>query len=289
MKLHPSLLRLVRLVYRLPLAIGILALLVCFGTQVLPASAQSPAFVRVIHASPDVGTADVFVDGAKLLSSFQFGSVTGYAAVPAGSHLVQIALVGKGINAAALSQTLSVSSGVAYTVAAIGTNATGLSLQVFVDNNLVAAGTAKVRVYHLSPGTGSVDVSDGSSTVISGLSYPQASNYVNDAAGSYTFDVTSTQPSATLPLSQMLPVNTVTSIFAVGMYNGFPKLELVSAQVNGTPGLPQTGSNPNAVPTHSQPLSLWLLGVLALVVLGAGVTSVGTDVARQIRRVRSGT
>src|SRR5205823_13389234 len=83
MKLHPSLL------HRLPLAIGILALLGCFGTQVLPASAQSPALVRVIHASPDVGTADVFVDGAKLLSSFAFGSVTGYAAVPAGSHPVQ--------------------------------------------------------------------------------------------------------------------------------------------------------------------------------------------------------
>ena len=176
-----------------------------------------------------------------------------------------------------------------YTVAAIGTNATGVSLQVFVDNNLIAAGTAKVRVYHLSPGTGSVEVSDGSSTVISGLSYPQASNYVSVAAGSYTFDVASTQPSATLPLSQALPVNTVTSIFAVGLYNGNPKLELVSAQVSGTPGLPQTGSNPNAVPTHSQPLILWLLGVLALVVLGAGVTSVGTDLARQIRRVRSRT
>src|SRR5260370_34502335 len=125
MKLHPSLLRLVRLVYRLPLAIGIFALLVCFGTQVLPASAQSPAFVRVIHASPDVGTADVFVDGAKLLSSFQFGSVTGYAAVPAGPHKVQIALVGIGINAAVVSAPLAVSPGVGDNEAADGRQATG--------------------------------------------------------------------------------------------------------------------------------------------------------------------
>src|SRR6266705_3598886 len=131
MKLHPSRLR---LVHRLPLAISILALLVCFGTQVLPASAQSPAFVRVIHASPDVGTADVFVDGAKLLSSFQFGSVTGYAAVPAGPHKVQIALVGKGTGGAVITETLAVSPGTAYTVAAVGTKATGLSLKVFIDN-----------------------------------------------------------------------------------------------------------------------------------------------------------
>jgi hypothetical protein len=94
--------------------------------------------VRAIHASPDVGTADVFVDGAKLLSSFQFGAVTSYVAVPAGPHKVQIALVGKGINAAVISETLAVSPGVAYTVAAVGTQATGLSLEVFVDNNLLA-------------------------------------------------------------------------------------------------------------------------------------------------------
>ena len=57
--------------------LGIIALAALFGVQRLSASAQSPSFVRVIHASPDVGTADVFVDGTKLLSSFQFGAITG--------------------------------------------------------------------------------------------------------------------------------------------------------------------------------------------------------------------
>jgi len=286
MKLKHSL---ARVGLRLPLALGFLALLLCFGAPALPASAQSAAFVRVIHASPDVGAADVFVDGAKLLSSFQFGSVTGYVQVPPGPHTVQIALVGKGINAAVISQTLAVSAGVAYTVAAVGTNATGLSLQAFVDNNLLAAGMAKVRVYHLSPGLGDVSVSDGNGMVFSGLSYPQASDYASIAAGSYTFDVTATQPSTTLPLSETLQANTVTSVFAVGLFNGIPKMQLVSAQVNGTPGLPQTGSNPYAQPTNSQPLFPWPLSVLALMVIGAGVTSVGADIARKIARVRSHT
>ena len=284
MKLKPSL---ARLGLRFPLAFGFLVLFMCFGAPVLPASAQSSAFVRVIHASPDVGAADVFVDGAKLLSSFQFGSVTGYVQVPPGPHNVQIALVGKGINAAVITQTLAVSAGVAYTVAAVGTNATGLSLQAFVDNNLLAAGMANVRVYHLSPGLGDVSLSDGSGMVFSGLSYPQASNYVSIASGSYTFDVTATQPSTTLPISETLQANTVTSVFAVGLFNGIPKIQLVSAQVNGTPGLPNTGSNPYAQPTNSQPSIPWLFGLLALIVIGAGVTSVGSDIARQIARVRS--
>lgn len=88
-------------------------LLAFSSVQVPSVFADSPAFVRVIHASPYVGTADVFVDGTKLLSSFAFGSVTGYVSVPPGPHKVQIALVGKGIGAAALTQTLAVTPGLA--------------------------------------------------------------------------------------------------------------------------------------------------------------------------------
>src|SRR5216684_1776731 len=95
-------------------------LLTLFGTGAPSAAAESPSFVRIIHASPFVGTADVFVDGTKLLSSFAFGSVTDYASIPAGPHNVQIALVGQGINASVINQTLAVTPGVAYTVAAIG-------------------------------------------------------------------------------------------------------------------------------------------------------------------------
>jgi hypothetical protein len=106
---------------------------------------------------------------------------------------------------------------------------------------------------------------------------------------SYTFDVTATQPSTTLPLSETLQASTVTSVFAIGLFNGIPKMQLVSAQVNGTPGLPLTGSNPYAQPTNSRPSIPWPLGVLALMLIGAGVTSIGTDIARKITRVRSHT
>lgn len=255
--------------------ICIIAFAVLFGTQKHSASAQSPSFVRVIHASPDVGTADVFVDGAKLLSSFQFGAVTDYAAVPAGPHKVQIALVGKGINAAVISETLSVSPGLAYTVAAVGTQATGLSLEVFIDNNLLSPGTAKLRVYQLSPDGGSITVSTQGKTLISGMSYRDASNYITFPAGAYTYDVGSATDNITLPVSVTLNANTVTSIFAVGLFNGNPKIQLVSSQVAGLPGVPNTGSNPTASPQAGslQPFAPWTwpLGGAALLFLGSGI------------------
>src|SRR5437660_41918 len=264
---------LARLVLRLPLTLGILALLACFGTWTLPASArtESPSFVRIIHASPDVGTADIFLDGAKLLSSFNFGAITDYASIPAGPHKVQIALVGKGINAAAIAQTLTVSPGTAYTVAAIGTNATGLSLQVFVDNNIIAPGKTKVRAYQLSPNIGAVNVTSQGTTIASGVAYQQASQYVTLPQGSVTFDVSAPQANTTLSIAQTLKANTVTSILVVGTSTGSPKLELVPAQANGLPGLPGTGSDPRPLTTSSQPLTPWLLAALALLLIGTSV------------------
>lgn len=265
----------VRLVSHVLLGLGLFGLLVSLvGVQSLSAAAESPSFVRIIHASPDIGTADVFVDGAKLLSSFQFGAVTGYVSVPAGPHKVQIALVGKGISGSVITQTLAVSPGFAYTVAATGTNATGLALKVFIDNNLLLPGTDKFRVYQLSPDGDSVTVATGGKTILSGLSYKDASNYLSMPVGGYTFDVTSPTNNTRLSLSATLNANSVTSVFVVGLFNGTPKVQLVSAQVAGLPGVPNTGSDPNALPQaeQAQPFTpwIWLVLPLSLLLIGSG-------------------
>jgi hypothetical protein len=262
------------LLSRISLVLGGLALLVLLGTQAVRTSAATPAYIRVIHASPAVGTADVFVDGNLLLSSFAFGAVTDYVPLPAGPHKVQIALVGKGIGAAALTQTLDVQPGVVYTAAAIGSQATALSIEVFIDNNILAAGQAKARVYNLSPDAGSFNFSSGGNTLLNQVGYQQASNYMTLSAGSYNFDLTAPGTNTNLPLAMTLGKNTVTSIFAVGMANGTPKIELVPAQVSGVPGVPFTGSDPRPLPADSvqvQALTPWLLSIIASVFIGAGI------------------
>src|SRR5437588_7398682 len=257
--------------------LGICSLIAFSGAQKVSASSQatSPSFVRIIHASPFVGTADVFVDGSKLLSSFGFGAVTDYATVPPGPHKVQIALLGKGIGASALTETLSVNPGAAYTVAAIGAQATNLSLQVFVDNNVLAAGTTKFREYELSPDAGSVTVAAGGRMLVNGISYQNASNYLVIPAGAYTFAANSPTNNATLSTSATLDANKVASLFVVGMFNGTPKSALVTAQAAGLPGVPNTGSDPNAISqtNSAQSLTLWSwpLGIASLLLIGSGI------------------
>ncbi len=263
---------------------GILfAALVCLSISALPASAHTTgrtssadntAFIRVVHASPDVGTVDVFVDGTKTLSSFQYATVTGYVPLPAGSHKIQIALIGKGIGASVISQTISVQAGQAYTVAALGTMATGFSLQVFTDNNMVSGNIAKVRIYHLSPGTGTVSVAASNGPNISGLSYPQASAYISVTPGSYTLNITPTRSSTPFQVQATLKPWTITSVFAIGLLNSTPKLQFVAAQVPGVPGMPGTGSDPISAPATSPaiPVTVWLTGLVLLALIGFAAT-----------------
>jgi hypothetical protein len=265
------------LVSRLFLAfgiIGIIAIAAFFGLQQHSASAASPSYVRVIHASPFVGTADVFVDGTKLLSSFQFGAVTDYVAVPAGPHKVQIALVGKGIGASVISETLAVSPGVAYTVAATGASPSSLGLHVFIDNNLLSPGTAKLRLYQLSPDAGSVSMDTGGNALLNGVAYPSASDYLTISAGSYTIGVDASS-NTSLHVSTTLTANSVTSVFTVGLVHGTPNIQLVTSQVHGLPGVPNTGSDPNAFPQENnvQPLAewTWLAGCLSLLLIGSAI------------------
>lgn len=254
---------------------GGMALLLCSmcaltGLFLVPgprALAATPSFVRIIHASPFVATADVFVDGSPFLTSFGFGAVTDYKAVSPGPHKVQIALEGKGIAAAALTQVLPVQPGVVYTVAATGTSASNLALKVFIDSNLATSGNAKVRMYQLSPDGGWMSM-QANGKYMTGASYLQDSDYFTLPAGSTTFNLDSSTMSRSLSLSLTLPANTVTSVFAVGMFNGNPKAELVSAQTTALPGLPQTGSDPSAVASDGQLSVPWLLIALAAFVVG---------------------
>ncbi len=266
------------LVWRLFWLLGLLAFVVLFGVQAWPASAEAPSYVRLIQASPDVGTVDVFVDGNKWLASLGFATLTDYKQLPAGRHNVQIALLGKGPGATAIARTITVQAGLAYTVAAIGTKTTRLALKVYVDDNRMAADRAKVRVYHLAPGIGVVRVASGGKTILSRLAYSHASHYHVVPAGSYTFHVTATEPTTSHLVSATLKANTVTSLFALSTGSMHPQLQFVNAQVKGVPDISRTGSDPDAHRASSQSFPLlvaWIGAVLALGAVGAGVVRSG--------------
>ncbi|GCE30185.1 cell wall anchor [Dictyobacter alpinus] len=258
---------------RLLLLIGICIVIVVLSTPKISHAAttddESGAYIRIIHASPDIGIVDVFVDEKKLLSNFQFATVTDYIPIPAGSHKVQLALIGKGINAAIVTQSLEVKSGTSYTVATLGVKQSGFSFTVFADNNSIVDNGTKLRVYHLSPGTGTSEVQTPEQTIVNAISYQQASTYTTLASGTYDFKLSADTGKEILSSTVTLKPWTVTSIFVIGVAQGQPKLQLVTSEQQGLPGMPQTGSDPT-VRTTTPPSWMFALLALLMVCVGAG-------------------
>lgn len=256
------------------LLVSVVALALALGASLMSSGATHAAgnaFVRVVHAAPAAPDVDVYVDGSKLLTSFKFGTVTDYVPLAAGQHEIAVTPAGKSVSNAVIKQSVSVNNGVSYTVAAIGDNNTTPGLVAFADDNSLASGKAKVRVYHLSSDAGAVSVATGGQTVIPDLTFKNASSYLAVAPGSYTFDVTVKSSGATVNTSADLAANTITSVFAVGLLKGSgdTAFKFVAATVRGTPtGLPGTGFAPGEVQSASAPVALYAGLVVVILLLG---------------------
>ena len=179
-----------------------------------------------------------------------------------------------------ITQTLEVDAGVAYTVAATGMK-TKLSFTVFTDDNRISDNSAKIRVYHLSPNVNSVTLATDKAAVVTGLPYQQASDYLSVSPNTNTIAATINPGNVTITVPLSLKSWTVTSLFAIGLLNGEPKLRFVQDQENGVPGLPSTGGDPTV--SSSSPAmmgqGIWLLLLVCCLMV---VVSVGT-----YRRVRT--
>lgn len=243
------------------------ALLFTFSMSVPVEAQSSMAMVRVIHASPDAPAVDVYVDGNAVLTNVTFPAISNYLEVPAGLHAIAVAPAGQGAAAAVITANPTLQGGSAYTVAAVGllANITG---QIYNDNLAApAAGKAHVRVIHASPDAPAVDVKvAGGPTLISGLAFPTASDYLPVDATTYNLQVTPAGASAVvidLP-NTALQAGTIYDVVAVGQLANI-RAEVATYTPSAAPhSLPNTGANDNLYMTLAFTALLLLVGGMAL-------------------------
>ena len=183
---------------------------------------EGDACVNVIHASPDAPAVDVYVDGAEALSDLEFGAASGWVALPAGEHQVQVTAADAALDTAVIDATVTLDEGAAYEIAA-----TGLLAEIEPQVNQVDLSTlgseddpmARVRVIHASPDAPAVDVAvTGGDILIENLAFPDASDYLSVPAGAYDLEV---RPTGTTDVALDLPgvaleAGTVYSVYAIG-------------------------------------------------------------------------
>ena len=147
------------------------------SAQVEILDTRTNAGARVVHLSPDAGTAasgpvEVFASStalpsspAELIPSFSYTEtvpgVDSFANVPAGDYIFDVAPDGAGIGSSVYtSPTIGLSTGMEYTVIASGYVLTSPAFDLLAtqDNNRSIVTQASVKVIHGAPLAGTVDV-----------------------------------------------------------------------------------------------------------------------------------
>lgn len=195
-----------------------ISLLVADGEgSALVRDTDTPVALKVVHAAPTVGDAEVFVSSASLgLDHVELVDSIAYLGVvptadsrvnveAANDYQVKVAQAGTGAEAALITADgVALTAGQAYTVVATGgSNGEDAQLLLTADDPRAIATEARVKVLHAAPAAGVVDVyvtpagSVSTSDILNGdvtptlndFAFAAVTDYVSLAAGSYDIRV----------------------------------------------------------------------------------------------------
>ncbi len=202
---------------------------VTISTQSNAAEKNNEANVRVIHASPDAPSVDIYIDGKAAFKGAEYKDVTNYAPLSPGEKKVQVfASSAKGEGKPVLEQKVTVEAGKSYSIVAIG-KLNNVSLLVLEDQK-GSGDKASLRAIHASPDAPPVDIAvkDGD-VLLKNLAFTQASEYQSLSPGSYNLEVRATgSDQAVLDLPN-LPIESGVNYtaIAIGFLEGDPSLNVI--------------------------------------------------------------
>jgi len=187
---------------------------------------DNPAKIRILHAVPGAPNVDVLVNGTRVLKDFPYKKVTDYLSLPAGKYQVDVYPTGN-LASSLISRKINVESGKSYTIAATGAEKK-LNLQTFEDQFDVPSGKTKVRLVHLSPDAGAVDVGvKNGDNLFNNVTFRKSTDYLTINPTNADLEVKKAGTNDTvlsLPNVNLLP-NTSYSVYAIGLANDKPSLE----------------------------------------------------------------
>ena len=136
----------------LPL-LSLAAVVACGSDQPTACCSTSSKTLRVVNGYPL--PVDVLIDGTVVIPALAPGAIDTATAL-SGGHTLNLRPVGPGV---ASSRSITTASGTLSTIAAVRSSTGTLGSAVLDDtNSVVPAGATKVRVLHLAPNAGTIQV-----------------------------------------------------------------------------------------------------------------------------------
>lgn len=219
-----------RLIF-LATAVAVAATSVALLIGVAGAAEEETSRVRLAHAVPGTLKVDVEVDGTPVATGVAYKDVTPYTELSAGTHTVTARVL-----MFTLEETVYLTGGIDATVVGVGSGLLDLEAMALQDDNR-PANAGKLRVVHLSPDTGAMDVflAAEAAAVVGGLEYKEASDYFGGIGwGVLSVEVSAGGVSKTLvPPTTTLQSNAVHTLFIMGTGNTLDLVATVDQQFEG--------------------------------------------------------
>ncbi|HML23059.1 MAG TPA: fasciclin domain-containing protein [Aggregatilinea sp.] len=167
------------------------------GVLLPPAATESAdaglGYIRVAHFSPDTPAVEIYVNGALSdIQALNFGDVSGWVELPAGTYELAVAPTGTSYADAAIGPlNYDLQAGTWNTIAAVGSLEAGtLTAQVVQeDYSPIAADSARVTILHAIEDAPAVDVLAGGEPVVTALAFGDDAATLEVPAGTYDLQV----------------------------------------------------------------------------------------------------
>ncbi len=237
---------------------------------------QATGSVRVVHGLRGV-VADVYLDGALVLETFEPERTTDALSLPAGPHQVDVRLAGSASDSApAVSGTLNVPAGGFVSAVVHLTGASTPTMTVFADEaTAVAAGQTRVVVRHVAAAP-AIDVRLNQQVVASNLANTgQAATDVAAATYEVSVATAGTPEVITPPQNVPLTEGTANTMYLIGD-QAAATLAWIAVQQAGLqtpPAAVQTGNSEVAGSDSGQVLQ-WGLVAAVITIMGLATFSV---------------
>ena len=180
------------------------------------------ADVRVIHASPDAPNVDVYVNqmigtDTPAIENLGFTEGTPYIDLPSDDYNFQVTPFGE-TSPVVIDTNATIDDSLDYSVVASGF-LSGISPNVYVDDNTIDPNNARVRFIHQSPDAPAVDIfANNSINLFDAVSFGESGGYQTVAPGDYDIDVRLDSNGMTVldDLDLSFEAGSVYTVFAMG-------------------------------------------------------------------------
>ena len=187
---------------------------------------NKPAYIRLLHASPNAPSVDVYANGQLIFKDLKYGKATRYLEVESGVVRIQVFVAGTRKNPVIV-KNLWVFARTHSTVAIIN-KLENIALQKINEPEINHyLNRSLIRAIHLSPNAPAVDVlTQANVKLFSNLEYKQVSTYKPVAVGRNTFkvNVAGTDKTVLTVKDVELKKGGIYSIYVIGLVNAEPQL-----------------------------------------------------------------